>query len=87
MAVEYAELRDLATDLNVGDEWDTPLEWMYKVQPDDEHLELAWLVSRSLYGDMRDTVTDDDARVAEELAGSLRRRLSRAAGLDAARSR
>jgi hypothetical protein len=78
VAVEYAELRDLAIDLNVGDEWDTPLEWMYKVQPDEEHLELAWLASRALYGDMRDTVTDDDARVAEELAGSLRRRLSRA---------
>ncbi|MEN3272608.1 MAG: hypothetical protein V7636_1369, partial [Actinomycetota bacterium] len=78
VAVEYAELRDLAIDLNVGDEWDTPLEWMYKVQPDEEHLELAWLASRALYGDMRDSVTEEDARVAEELAGSLRRRLARA---------
>jgi hypothetical protein len=77
VAVEYAELRDLAIDLNVGDEWDTPLEWMYKVQPDDEHLELAWLASRALYGDMREAVSDVDARAAEELAGSLRRRLSR----------
>ncbi|HYD09664.1 MAG TPA: transglutaminase domain-containing protein [Acidimicrobiales bacterium] len=77
VAVEYAELRDLAIDLNVGDEWDTPLEWMYKVQPDDEHLELAWLAARALYGDMRDTVTEADARAAEELAGSMRRRLSR----------
>ena len=78
VAVEYAELRDLAIDLNVGDEWDTPLEWMYKVQPDDEHAELAWLASRALYGDMRDTVTEADARAAEELAGSMRRRLARA---------
>jgi hypothetical protein len=77
VAVEYAELRDLAIDLDVGDEWDTPLEWLHKVQPDDEHAELAWLAARALYGDMRDTVTDDDARVAEELAGSMRRRLSR----------
>lgn len=78
VAVEYAELRDLAIDLNVGDEWDTPLEWMHKVQPDEEHAELAWLASRALYGDMRDTVTEADARAAEELAGSMRRRLSRA---------
>jgi len=77
VAVEYAELRDLAIDLNVGDEWDTPLEWMYKVQPDEEHLELAWLASRALYGDMREAVGEQDARAAEELAASLRRRLSR----------
>ena len=77
IAVEYAELRDLAIDLNVGDEWDTPLEWMHKVQPDEEHAELAWLAARALYGDMRDTVTEEDARNAEELAGSMRRRLSR----------
>lgn len=77
VAVEYAELRDLAIDLDVGDEWDTPLEWLHKVEPDEEHAELAWLAARALYGDMRDSVTADDARIAEELAGSMRRRLSR----------
>jgi hypothetical protein len=77
IAVEYAELRDLAMDLNVGDPYDTPLEYLDRVQPDDEHTELAWLVTRALYGDLAQTVTDRDAAAAEEMATSLRRRMFR----------
>ena len=77
IAVEYAELRDLAHDLNVGDPLDTPLEYLKRVVDDAQHQELAWLVSRALYGDLAQTVADADAVAAEELAGSLRRRLFR----------
>ena len=78
IAVEYAELRDLAGDLNVGDIWSTPLEYTFEVKDDVEHTELAWLVTRSLYGDMKDTATDEDVRAAEQLSASVRRRLLRA---------
>ena len=77
IAVEYAELRDAAHDLNVGDHLDTPLEYLKRVEEDEEHAELAWLVARTLYGDMARTVTDEDAQAAEELSTSLRRRLSK----------
>ncbi len=78
IAVEYAEYRDLAHDLNVGHPLDTPLEYLKKVVDDAEHAELAWLVSRSMYGDMARTATDADAQAAEELSASLRRRMFRA---------
>jgi len=78
IAVEYVELRDLATDLNVGDIWSTPLEYLYEVKDDAEHTELAWLVSRAVYGDLAHTVDEDDVRAAEAMGASLRRRLLRA---------
>ena len=78
IAVEYSELRDLAVDLNVGDIWSTPLEYTFEVKDDVEHTELAWLVTRALYGDMKATATDEDVRAAERLSASVRRRLLRA---------
>lgn len=78
IAVEYAEFRDAAHDMNLGDPLDTPLEFLWRLEEDDEHQELAWLVSRALYGDLSRSVSDDDAQAAEELAASLRRRLARA---------
>lgn len=78
IAVEYAEFRDLAHDLNVGDPLDTPLEYLHRVAEDAEHQEFAWLVSRAMYGDLALTVTDVDASAAEELGASLRRRMFRA---------
>jgi hypothetical protein len=78
IAVEYAEFRDAATDLNVGDPYDTALEYIWKLQQDDEHEELAWLVSRTLYGDMALSAGAEDVRAAEDLSASLRRRLWRA---------
>jgi hypothetical protein len=78
VAVEYAEVRDLAIDLGVGDIYDTPLEYLSKVRDDREHAELAWLASRALYGDLRETLGDADVLAAEELGASVRRRLAEA---------
>lgn len=78
IAVAYADLRDIATDLGVGDPYSTPLAYTRKVVPDDEHLELAWLVTRTLFGDLRHRITDDEVLAAEELSRSLRRRMSEA---------
>jgi hypothetical protein len=78
IAVEYAELRDLAVDLNVGDIWSTPIEYTFEVKDDVEHLELAWLVTRTLYGDMKDAASEVDVRAAESMSASVRRRLLRA---------
>ena len=75
IAVEYAEFRDAAIDLGVGDLYDTPIEYLDKVRDDAEHREFAWLVVRSLYGDMLDTATADDVAAAETMGSSLRRRL------------
>lgn len=78
VAVEYAELRDLATDLNVADVYSTPLEYLYEVRDDPEHAEMSWLVARSLYGDLKGTCSDREALAAEEMGASLRRRLRQA---------
>jgi len=75
IAVAYAEFRDLATDLGVGDPYATPLAYTERMIRDDEHLELAWLVTRCLWGDLRDSVADDEVFAAEELSRSLRRRV------------
>ena len=42
---------------------------------DEEHAELAWLVTRALWGDLARDLRDDDAEAGELLAASLRRRL------------
>lgn len=78
IAVAYAELRDAATDLSVGDPFATPLEYLARVQDDGEHTELAWLVSRAMYGDLGASLTEQDADAAEVMASSLRRRLRQA---------
>jgi hypothetical protein len=77
IAVAYAELRDLTTDLGVGDPYATPLEFLDHLAEDEEHEELAWLVSRALYGDMAGTAGPDEATAAHELSESLQRRLRR----------
>jgi hypothetical protein len=76
IALAYAEWRDLATDFGYKHHTDTPLMFLREVVPDDEHAEFAWLVTRSLWGDLRSSVTDDDALAAEEYSRSLRRRLA-----------
>ncbi len=78
IAVAYAEFRDAAGDLALGDPFATPIEFLDLVQPDGEHNSLAWLTSRVLYGDLAPTVSDVDARAAEEMSLSLRTRLRQA---------
>lgn len=75
IAVAYTEFRDRATDLAVGDPYATPLAYLRKVVPDEEHRELGWLVTRALWGDLRESLTDDDVLAAEELSRSLQRRM------------
>lgn len=77
VAVEYAEFRDMAHDLNVGDPLATPLEYLALVDRDDQHQEFAWLVARVMYGDLAGQADETMARDAEELGAALRRRLNR----------
>jgi len=76
IAVAYAELRDATTDLGLGTGNSTPLELAAAVEGDDEHRELAWLVTRALWGDLSRDATNDDADAAEALARSVSRRLA-----------
>jgi hypothetical protein len=78
LAVAYAEFRDTAADLNLGHATATPLEFLANVVDDDEHAELAWLVTRGLFGDLARDLQPADADAAEVMSASLRRRLARA---------
>ncbi|MCA1840076.1 MAG: transglutaminase-like domain-containing protein, partial [Actinobacteria bacterium] len=76
IAVAYADWRDLMTDFGYRQDADTPLMFLDRVVEDDEHTELAWLVTRTLWGDLKEKASHDDAAAAEELSKSLRKRLS-----------
>ena len=78
IALAYAEWRDLATDFGYGYDTDTPLMFLDRTSPDSEHTELAWLVTRALWGDLQGSLTDEHAAMAEELSRALRRRLAAA---------
>ena len=78
IALAYAEFRDADTDLGYGFEADTPLAHLSRFGEDEEHKELAWLVTRALWGDLRDEVTPAMAAHAEELSRALRSRLNSA---------
>jgi transglutaminase-like putative cysteine protease len=75
IVVAYAELRDAATDLRIGTPQMTPLQFLDQVAPDDEHAELAWLMTRSLWGDLRRDVQPDDANAAATMTRSVGRRI------------
>ncbi|HUR48172.1 MAG TPA: transglutaminaseTgpA domain-containing protein [Acidimicrobiales bacterium] len=75
LALAYAEWRDYCTDLGFRHPADTPLHYLDRFVEDEEHTELAWLVTRGLWGDLRDETTPEMAAAAEELSRSLRRRL------------
>jgi transglutaminase-like putative cysteine protease len=76
--VAYAELRDAMNDFNFGDPIHTPLEFLDDLAPDREHMELAWLTTRGLWGDLVRDLRDEDAAAAEEMAESIIRRVRRA---------
>lgn len=78
IAAAYAEMRDSANDLNIGDSSTTPLGFLEALEEDIEHRELAWLVTRAIWGDLKRDLRDEDANVAEELARSVTRRLKKA---------
>lgn len=75
VAVAYAEFRDTAWDLNVGQPAQTPIEFVDELTSDDEHRELAWLVTRALWGDLARDLGPEDADAAESMAASVLRRL------------
>jgi hypothetical protein len=76
IALAYAEFRDVATDFGFAHPSDTPLMYLDRFIEDDEHTELAWLVTRVLWGDLQTDATLELAVAAEELSRSLRRRLA-----------
>jgi hypothetical protein len=76
IAVAYAELRDVANDLNVGHPTQTPIEFLDAIEPDPEHRETAWIVTRTMWGDLRRGVSDLDASAMEETTASVRKRLA-----------
>ena len=78
IAVAYAELRDVATDLNIGESTMTPFEFSAVVASDDELAELTWLVSRALWGDLQRDLRPEDVEAAETMARSVSKRLRRA---------
>lgn len=78
IALAYAEWRDFAADYGFIFHDDTPLQFLERFVDDPEHTELAWLVTRALWGDLRDECTDELASAAEELSRALRRRLAQA---------
>jgi hypothetical protein len=75
IAVAYAEIRDRAIDFNIGHPTLTPLEFLDVLEPDDEHTQLAWLVTRGLWGDLRRDLREEDVEAAQTLSRSLFRRL------------
>lgn len=75
IAAAYAELRDGVTDLGIAPPALSPLELVERVEPDAEHTELAWLVTRSLWGDLSRDVRPEDMEAAEVMSRSVSRRL------------
>lgn len=75
IGLAYAEWRDFATDFGYRFDADTPLMFLDRVVEDPEHTELAWLVTRALWGDLRQHVGEQDAAAAESMSKSLRKRL------------
>jgi hypothetical protein len=78
LAVAYADWRDYTTDLGYLYPSDTPLMFLDRVADDEEHVTLAWLTTRALWGDLQWEITEEDAVLAEDLSKSLRQRTARA---------
>jgi hypothetical protein len=78
IALTYAEWRDMGTDYGYRHDTDTPLMYLDRFVEDPEHTEFAWLVTRSLWGDLQESLTAEHATMAEELSRALRRRLAQA---------
>jgi transglutaminase-like putative cysteine protease len=77
IVVAYAEMRDRCYDLNAGDPRHSPIEFLADLSDDDEHQELAWLVTRAVWGDLHRDLQISDAEAAEEMAASVQKRLDR----------
>jgi hypothetical protein len=78
VALAYAEFRDVCTDLGLRGRTLSPLGFLEVVADDEEHEELAWLVTRVVWGDLRRTPDEDQALDAAELARTLKKRITQA---------
>ncbi|HUR49808.1 MAG TPA: transglutaminase domain-containing protein [Acidimicrobiales bacterium] len=78
VAQSYAEFRDRCTDLGLRNRSDSPLAFCQVLVDDREHEELAWLVTRLVWGDLRHDPSEDHALDAAELARSLTLRVAQA---------
>ena len=78
VAQAYSEWRDLLTDYGYLHPSDTPIMLLDRFPADEDHAELAWLVTRALWGDLQDGLDVAVATDAEELSATLRRRLAQA---------
>lgn len=78
LALAYAEWRDLCTDYGYRHHADTPLMFLDRFVQDEEHTEFAWLVTRTMWGDLDQQISPELAAAAEELSRTLRRRLGQA---------
>jgi len=76
VAVAYAEIRDRAIDFNIGHPTLTPLQFLDALEPDEDHTQLAWAVTRSLWGDLKRDLRDEDVETIEQWARSLYRRFN-----------
>jgi hypothetical protein len=76
--VGYADFRDRCNDLNFGGAHERPLGFVARFSADSEHEEIAWAVTRVLWGDLRRDVRAEDAAAIERMLASLQRRVSRA---------
>lgn len=75
IVVAYAGLRDKAIDVGIGTSTMTPLEFLDALTPDEDHVELGWLVDRAVYGDLRTTATERDAEAARLLSRAIGTRM------------
>lgn len=78
ISMAYGEWRDFTTDLGYKHDSDTPLMFLLRVAPDREHSAFAWLVTRTLWGNLQNELTPEDALNAEELSKTVRKRTSQA---------
>jgi hypothetical protein len=78
VAQHYAEFRDLCTDLGLRGRWLSPLAFLDVLVDDEEHFELAWLVTRVVWGDLRREPSEDQVLDAAELSRALRKRVAQA---------
>ena len=76
IAVAYADLRDRAIDFNIGHPTLTPLQFLDVIEPDEDHTQLAWAVTRGLWGDLRRELRDEDVETVEQWARQLYRRFN-----------
>jgi hypothetical protein len=77
IVVAYSQLRDVANDLGVGHPTYTPVLFLDSLAPDKEARELAWLVTRTVWGDLSRDIRESDADHCEDMARSVMRRLVR----------